>query len=767
MQFSEKDLPGNLLGVRLEKGLPLSFINQNLLQALGYESRHSYVADTHALVANSLHPEERRTVRTQLAALLGEQNTVCLTHRIRMRDGIFLWMRVEAQRMVTEEGSVTALCQLTDITELMEQQAQLQLYRKASSGGAFIVRMDEDFTLIYGNDIYYRIQEYTPETMLQRIGNRCREYLPEDELTRVRRLIDRAIASGQPSLEWEMRVITGRGNTRWTLVYGSFEYLDGELVMNGFITDNTESHQLAEEAAHREKWFQIALDQVTTRVWEYNPAEHSLLRYPDGERSREALQRIDNIPESLIASGYVHPDSIDDFRALYRKVDEGQPFSTAEIRTRLPDGTGWWWQRITYTTEFNSDGTPQCAFAVGEDITREREHRDNLRAELLVAERANQAKSLFLSNMSHDIRTPMNGIIGMTKIALQNLTNPSRMRDCLNKITVSSEHLLGLINDVLDMSRIESGKLLLSLAPMRLPDFLDGVTAMITQQTALKKQHFIMNYADIWHEDIIGDATRLNQVFLNILGNSVKFTPSGGQITVTVSESEAVLGKYARYHIVFRDTGMGMSPEFQCKIFDMFSQERSQRGVREGSGLGMSITKNLIDLMGGTIRVESQIGKGSAFFLMLDLPLQEGGRFSAPEAGNAALSSASCEGRRLLLVEDNELNLEIAQELLRERGAEVIPAKNGAEAVSIFSDLPPDYFDAILMDIQMPVMDGYEATAALRALGRPDARAIPIIAMTANAFLEDIEKAHHAGMNAHISKPVDFDKLESVLSSLW
>jgi len=510
------------------------------------------------------------------------------------------------------------------------------------------------------------------------------------------------------------------------------------------------------------------------------------------------------------------------------------------------------------------------------------------------AERANQAKSEFLSNMSHDIRTPMNAIVGMTAIAASHIDQPAQVRDCLHKITLSSQHLLGLINDVLDMSKIESGKLTLNMDLLSLREVTENIVNIIQPQVKTKQQSFDIFIQNIQTEQVYCDGVRLNQVLLNLLSNALKFTPEGGSISMTLSQEDSPRGgDYVRTHFYVRDNGIGMSPEFQSRIFESFMREDNNRVQKiEGTGLGMTITKYIVDEMQGTIEVESEPNKGSEFHVVLDLEkapcqeadmilphwemlvvdddeqlcrsavdaLQEIGIQAEPaldgptaiqmaaarhqagrdyhivlldwkmpgmdgietarqlrktigeevpillisaydwsevekEARQAGISGFIAKplfkstlyyglsrfavsgggtaetpaeilpdytGRRILLAEDNDLNWEIANELLSVHGFTLDWAENGKICVDKFRASQPGFYDAVLMDLRMPVMNGYEAAEAIRSSGRADAE-IPIIAMTADAFSEDIQKCLACGMNAHVSKPIDIRELLRLL----
>ncbi len=523
------------------------------------------------------------------------------------------------------------------------------------------------------------------------------------------------------------------------------------------------------------------------------------------------------------------------------------------------------------------------------------EARKTAEQAMLSAERSNRAKNEFLSNMSHDIRTPMNGIMGMTSIAIGSIDNPPRVRSCLRKIHVSSRHLLGLINDMLDMSKIEGGKLILNMEPLCIRDIMQNIETIIQPQIQEKKQHFNIYIHDIYHENVCSDRVRLSQILLNVIGNAVKFTPENGTIEVDLYEEASPKGnEYIRSHLHVKDNGIGMSGEFQDKIFDAFAREDNARVDKTaGAGMGLTITKHIVDAMGGTINVESERGKGSHFHIALDMEktvyqekelhlpkknvlvidddetagnlaisslesiglkaematnIQQAfrmieercdkneyyhmvlmdwniqgqdwikvaeelsGRFSQelpiiiltdgewdeleikdeknniggfiskplfrsslyyglrrftevdePQQEQKEESDVELRGRRILIAEDNELNWEIASEILREFGLEVEWAENGQICVELFDRSSPGWYDAILMDLRMPVMTGLEAAEAIRKLKREDAQTIPIIAVSADAFKDDIQRCLDSGMNAHTAKPLELQKIVSLL----
>jgi len=377
--------------------------------------------------------------------------------------------------------------------------------------------------------------------------------------------------------------------------------------------------------------------------------------------------------------------------------------------------------------------------------------------------KANLAKREFLFNMSHDIRTPMNAIIGFTALAQTHIDDRGQVEDYLKKISVSSQHLLSLINDVLDMSRIESGKVTLEAKPVHLPELVHELRDIVQAVVSEKDLSLTLDTVGVENEDVIADPLRLEQILINVLANAVKFTPDGGQISLWIVQKDTAPAGYADFEFHIKDNGIGMSEEFQKHIFEQFARERTSTVSKiQGTGLGMTITKSLVDMMGGRITVKSEQGKGSEFTISLRFPIGEAKTEQTPPAAKASASA----GKKLLVVEDNELNLEIASTLLKEAGFAVDTAENGKIAVEKVEAASADRYDLILMDIQMPEMDGYEATRRIRALPDTKKAALPIVAMTANAFEDDRKNALRAGMNGHIAKPLDIQKLFQVLSEL-
>lgn len=406
--------------------------------------------------------------------------------------------------------------------------------------------------------------------------------------------------------------------------------------------------------------------------------------------------------------------------------------------------------------------------SVNEETRMEMEQKKILEDALTQAQSANKAKSVFLSNMSHDIRTPMNAIIGFTNLAIAKIDQTEKVKDYLYKIMMSGNHLLSLINDVLDISQIESGKLQLEESFCNIPEFLADLCSMIHNDLREKNLDFKIE-TSVVNEDIYCDKLQLNRALTNIINNSIKYTDNGGKIRFYITEKDGVSSGYSEYEFCIKDTGIGMSEEFISRIFELFARERNttNSGI-QGTGLGMAITKNIVDLMNGTIEVKSEQGTGTEvvirFMFRIDSEKTQEKETPAVVEPENIFAEKNDKGVRILLVEDNELNQEIATEILNEAGFSADVAENGEKAVKMLSESEHGYYRVILMDIQMPVMNGYEATKAIRSLPDRKLSRIPIIAMTANAFAEDEQETLKSGMNGHLAKPIDIKKLIDILN---
>ena len=400
-------------------------------------------------------------------------------------------------------------------------------------------------------------------------------------------------------------------------------------------------------------------------------------------------------------------------------------------------------------------------FAISAQLNHVKKNKEELARAKEDAEKANDAKSNFLARMSHDIRTPMNGIVGMTKIARDNVDDSERVVFALDRIDSASNQLKNLINDVLDMSKLESGKTVLSFEPFNINTILENLKDVFVDMISEKGIHFEMEKHDIQHENLIGSPIHIQRVIQNIESNAIKYNKPNGNLKIVVEE-KFQQDTRTIFRITISDTGIGMNEEFKKHIFEPFSRENENAGTQYmGTGLGMAITKELLELMNGSITVDSTLGEGTVFVVEIPCVIDKNASQKREEK-DAVIDNLS--GLNILVVEDNKINAEIAEYILKKSGAEVTLANNGKEAVDVFAETDENYYDIILMDVMMPVMNGYEATRNIRKLHRKDAKKIPIIAMTANAFTKDKLDAIEAGMNEHIAKPLDINLLLEIIS---
>lgn len=923
-----RSIPGGILGGYVTPGFPLYYVNERMLTYLGY-TYEEFVTDTKGLVMNGIHPDDLERVEQIASRAMEQDSEYEVRYRMKKKDGSYIWVSDIGKKVLDVNGKAACISVIRDISgeieakqklyeesvESWQQKNILQNIIDTMPSGLLQCSFDRIPKALMVNRTGANILgfENEHEFFLQRdvCDNILRCIHPEDRTKVLEELF--SIAEAGIVKNSSHRIKTAAGEERWVRSAACvIQNQQGEKIYQIIFHDVTEILQLRRKNKQWDLMERSALYTAITSAYPmiiFGNLTRNTCSVLDQEGQR--LHSLDCGSYDAMVNGVLNsvaPEYRDEFVGKFARQNQlaeyerGANETYMEHRQLLDDGQYHWVSahKIKVENPVNDDIlTVSLIRCIDEQKDNEAEKNQILRTALGAAEAANNAKTEFLSRMSHEIRTPMNAIIGMTAIALSALDNKERISDCLAKIGISARFLLSLINDILDMSRIESGRMSLAHEKFDFEEMINGLSSLFYPQAEEKGLKFNTVIEGVTEELYIGDSLRLRQILLNILSNALKFTPSGGRIQFTIRQMSRG-DKDAWLRFTVSDTGIGMSKVFQKHLFESFEQENPNISIKYGgTGLGLAICKNLVTLMGGSINVHSIEGVGSEFcvdvklglteesyrrknfdilklrdlktlivdddivtcehasLIMSDLGLQaeyvtsgasavleieKGIREMKPydivlvdlkmpdmdgiqtakairrlvgaetlvvvmtayewkeieadarRAGvdffitkplfrselvdlfekindfseavyerETAKGEIQFAGERILLVEDNELNLEVAASLLEMKGLTIESACNGLQALEKFCSTPVGYYDAVLMDIRMPVMDGLEAARNIRLFDKSDAQTIPIIAMTANAFDEDVEKSHAAGMNAHLAKPIDPEKLFAVL----
>ena len=900
----QRSHPVGFIVGQYDDALTITHVSDFFLKNLGYDGCEEFLQATGGSLKKLVYGENRSFLEaSRWPDIKGSGDGQLLT-----RDGVPVYARLFKQDSVDEEGQpIWILSAQLDWTR-----QNLYLVNKTIQSGLWYIDYDEngeETQVVYSHEFrqmlgYHDILDFPNE-----LESWKRLIHPEEESWVVRQL-KAALAdrTGRTKFDVECRMKMPDGSYQWFRDSAdASRRLDGTVRRIAGIFVNIDQKKRAEEQARKSEAFHRAFTEANLgeyyvdlkrNSFESMKKDYTLLKGYEAEASWDELVQgyLSCCPEEEDRKAVAQ---LFDRASILQALAEGKPECSYECQIQF-QGEERWVRNVVMPGETGEN--PQYAIVFIRDITeaklRENRAREALKDAYDAANRASRAKTEFLSNMSHDIRTPMNAIVGMTAIAGANVNDPERVQDCLGKIAQASRHLLGLINEVLDMSRIESGKVNLSEEDFNLAELVDNLIAMCKPQIAAHDHEFAVHIDRIEHEDVRGDSLRIQQVITNIMSNAIKYTPDGGKIVFSITERATNSRGVGCYEFTVEDNGVGMTPEFQKVLFDPFTRADDKRTTQiQGTGLGMAIARNIVHMMDGSIQVESAPGKGSKFTVTIFLKLREPENqdlqelvhlpvlvvdddpvscestvhvldelgiegeavYSGEEAvertverhkqkrdffailmdwqmpgmngieatrairqkvgsqvpiivltaydyaeveqesraagvndfiakplfrsrltnalqglvngktGNpvpndlSGLSRCNYEGKHILLVEDNDLNVEIAKEIIELTGADVDVAGNGKTAVEKFSAAASGYYDLIFMDIQMPVMNGYEAAAAIRSMKNHGGLSVPIIAMTANAFAEDVILSKNAGMNEHIAKPLDMGKLEGVL----
>ncbi len=671
----------------------------------------------------------------------------------------------------------------------------IKLILEGMPGGFFIYYADAGEELIYANKAVLRIFGCDTEEEFRKLtGYTFRGMVYPEDLDSVEESIARQIENSVYDLDYvEYRIIQKDGSVRWVQDYGHF--LHTEIYGNIFIvfiddaTDRMKERMLQLEKINEElrsanvresqykkailydaiTFFEVSLSKdrfISDPLPLIEGRVYNLFQYMDPKPFEKYTDYIE------FCSGNIAPECREEFRQFFdigrliRCYEKGELEQTLESWTMDAMGRKRLCNYILLLGKNEYTNDIVTLFVV-KDITDQIEKQDLLQTALQRAETANMARSAFLSNMSHDIRTPLNAVIGYTELIRNHIMEPDKISEYNKKIRTSGEQLLSIVNESLEITRMESGKVNLVESECHLADlFADVEKAMIPEMNT-KSLNFFFDKSKVKRFAVITDYIRLKEILCQLLDNAVKYTNPEGNIYLTVEETENDFPGYGMYRFIVKDDGIGISKNFISNMFDPFRRENNttQSGV-PGTGLGLTVVKNMVDLMEGNIEVESEPGKGSKFTITLRLKLQEGQNSDKAVPEKAFPEQDVLKGKRILLVEDNEINMEIAQELLTGQGFLVETEENGSAALEKVKNSEPGYYDLILMDIQMPVMDGHEAARRIRQLDNRQLAQIPIIALSANAFAEDYQKSMDVGMNAHFPKPIDIQELQELIQSV-
>lgn len=671
----------------------------------------------------------------------------------------------------------------------------LSEFTNAMPGGFFIYHADGDEEIIYINDAMLRIYGCASrEEFRELTGNSFRGMVHPDDLERVQKSIQQQIADGDDDMDYaEYRIVRKDGEVRWLEDYGYFVHSRevGD-VFYVFVSDATQKkRRQMEEKQAQELFLRNQLEEYDQELKVINQEHLQRLEMIEGlsidyesifyvnleldrmrayrvsERFRKQFPadrptcRFTGFDADYIEN-WVYPDDreivagISDPAFIRKKLSKDK---TYYVNYRIFRNGKPAYIQLRIVNVGREGRVSQVVMGyrnIDDEILQELRQKQMLADALDEAKTANKAKNLFLSNMSHDIRTPMNAIVGFTSLIRKNVEDRDKISGYLDRISTASDQLLQLLNDVLELSNIESGKIHLEEKECDLMEVVHQAKAAKIQLVEAKNLGFCVDVSGVKHHVVYTEPKRLNMILSYVIDNAVKYTENGGRVSIVITEEQGTREHHSMYRFVIEDTGIGMHREFIKEIFEPFSREKNttMSGIH-GTGLGLTITKSLVDIMGGTIEVASEVGQGSRFTITFPFRILERQKADRHETGNNRLVSYGMGAGRILIVDDNEINLEIECEVLREGGFEVDTAIDGSIAVEKVGQSAPGYYDLILMDIQMPIMDGYSATKAIRRMENPQRANIPIIAVTANTFEEDRKMSLESGMNAHLPKPVD------------
>ena len=776
-----------LIGGYCEDEFPVCYANEEMARMLGYDAVEELIEAIDGKVINTIHPDDREQVIKDIGDEYYEGLTYETTYRMPRKDGSCFWTVDKGKVVQTEDGKLAIISACYDMTSFVERHKKLEEKNMLSQatidnipGGYHRCSLEEGHPFLYISNRFLAILGWTREEIRTIFDNKFDNMLHPDDRNLSSDYVTRILDTrGHGSEKDQIYRLLGKDGYHWVTDATTLVKSGNQTFFQGNITDFTDFVKAKEkkeqeielqreiiEGLGKEYFSVLAVELDKDRVLSYRESGEN------GKIISDFCRKCGNRWSKIIPS-YAEMMGSDNTNGEFEnqlgletlRSQEKDYSMTYEFK--LETGINYHQVRVAFVKK--KDGTRMAVVGtrnIDSLIKKERMQEEKLKKAYVAAENANKAKTEFLNNMSHDIRTPMNVILGYNHLMKSQLTE-SKQLDYQKKIEQSGKLLLAIINNVLDMARIESGKIKVDENYERVGEVVDEIISTFSSEAEEKEIH-LSGSMKVTHRNILCDGTKIREIYVNLVSNAMKYTPRGGNVTITVEELPCEKEGYMKVKSEIKDTGIGMSKEYLPTLFEPFSREQNTTiGRIGGTGLGMPIVKKMVDLMGGSIEVASELGKGTVFTFTLMHKIADRKFYSQKtEAAETSEMGKNLSGKHVLLAEDNDLNAEIAVTVLEETGIVIERVEDGIQCVNRVAQMSPGTYDLILMDIQMPNMDGYQAAQCIRHLDDKMKAEIPIIAMTANAFAEDRKKAFDAGMNGHIAKPIDIEKLGAVILSV-
>ena len=776
-----------LIGGYCEYEFPVYYANEEMALMLGYDAVEEMVEAIDGKVINTIHPDDREQVIKDIGDEYYEGLTYETTYRMPRKDGSCFWTVDKGKVVQTEDGKLAIISACYDMTSFVERHKKLEEKNMLSQatidnipGGYHRCSLEEGHPFLYISNRFLAILGWTREEIRTIFDNKFDNMLHPDDRNLSSDYVTRILDTrGHGSEKDQIYRLLGKDGYHWVTDATTLVKSGNQTFFQGNITDFTDFVKAKEkkeqeielqreiiEGLGKEYFSVLAVELDKDRVLSYRESGEN------GKIISDFCRKCDNRWSQIIPS-YAETMVSNNTNGEFEKQLGLETLRSQEkdysmtYEFKLETGINYHQVRVAFVKK--KDGTRMAVVGtrnIDSLIKKERMQEEKLKKAYVAAENANKAKTEFLNNMSHDIRTPMNVILGYNHLMKSQLTE-SKQLDYQKKIEQSGKLLLAIINNVLDMARIESGKIKVDENYERVGEVVDEIISTFSSEAEEKEIH-LSGSMKVTHRNILCDGTKIREIYVNLVSNAIKYTPRGGNVTITVEELPCKREGYMKVKSEIKDTGIGMSKEYLPTLFEPFSREQNTTTRRiGGTGLGMPIVKKMVDLMGGSIEVASELGKGTVFTFTLMHKIADRKFYSQKtEAAETSEMGKNLSGKHVLLAEDNDLNAEIAVTVLEETGIVIERVEDGIQCVNRVAQMSPGTYDLILMDIQMPNMDGYQAAQCIRHLDDKMKAEIPIIAMTANAFAEDRKKAFDAGMNGHIAKPIDIEKLGAVILSV-